>query len=135
MTDSTPSCPLTFTLPQPSHLDALTGLRAIAAYSVLIAHAINSAFIYGGVLHFNLFASRLAYFGMSLFFVLSGFVIHYNYAESFARERLAVASWLFSPHALPDYIHYMPSASSSLYLISRRPISLASLMWCCPMSL
>lgn len=41
----------------------------------------------------------LAYFGMSLFFVLSGFVIHYNYADSFAQacdgSGLGRATWQF----------------------------------------
>jgi peptidoglycan/LPS O-acetylase OafA/YrhL len=40
-------------------------------------------------------AACIAYFGMSLFFVLSGFVIYYNYAGSFLRERLASAGWKF----------------------------------------
>jgi peptidoglycan/LPS O-acetylase OafA/YrhL len=72
-------------------LDPLTGWRGVAAYSVLIAHAIHSSFYIGGVSYFGDFATRLAYFGMSLFFVLSGFVIHYNYAKSFASDGLGVA--------------------------------------------
>lgn len=62
-------------------LNALTGLRGIAAYSVLIAHSISTSFIYSGTSPFAAYSTRLAYFGMSLFFVLSGFVIHYNYAK------------------------------------------------------
>src|SRR5579862_9913377 len=61
-------------------LNPLTGLRGVAAYSVLFAHAINSSFTYDLSLVAP-FTGRLAYFGMSLFFVLSGFVIHYNYAK------------------------------------------------------
>jgi peptidoglycan/LPS O-acetylase OafA/YrhL len=76
-------------------LEPLTGLRGFAAYSVLIAHAMDISFNYAGLLPFHPFALRLAYFGMSLFFVLSGFVIQYNYAGSFAREGLAVASYDF----------------------------------------
>jgi len=56
-------------------LDVLTGLRGIAAYAVLIAHAVDFAF--QG--RFQLYVLGLVYFGMSLFFVLSGFVICYNY--------------------------------------------------------
>jgi peptidoglycan/LPS O-acetylase OafA/YrhL len=78
-----------------NNLDSLTGLRGVAAYSVLIAHAVDTAFSYGDVPTFHRIAERLAYFGMSLFFVLSGFVIHYNYSESFARERLRVAAYKF----------------------------------------
>jgi peptidoglycan/LPS O-acetylase OafA/YrhL len=66
-------------------LDPLTGLRGIAAYSVLTAHAMDSAFSFAGITIFFNFGTCLAYFGMSLFFVLSGFVIHYNYADSFGR--------------------------------------------------
>jgi peptidoglycan/LPS O-acetylase OafA/YrhL len=56
----------------------LTGLRGVAAYSVLLAHALN----FSGINSPSLTA--LAYFGMSLFFTLSGFVIQYNYGQSFA---------------------------------------------------
>jgi peptidoglycan/LPS O-acetylase OafA/YrhL len=66
------------------HLEPLTGLRGIAAYSVMIAHGVDSAFSYGGAaVHCEIV--RLAFFGMTLFFVLSGFVLYYNYAESFGR--------------------------------------------------
>jgi len=55
----------------------LTGLRGIAAYAVLIAHAVDAGVSGRGLPHS--IAVGLAYFGMSLFFVLSGFVICYNY--------------------------------------------------------
>jgi peptidoglycan/LPS O-acetylase OafA/YrhL len=61
-------------------LPALTGLRFLAALTVLIEHAWIHLFKFQGT------ATGLRYwvptaggFGMSLFFVLSGFVIHYNY--------------------------------------------------------
>jgi peptidoglycan/LPS O-acetylase OafA/YrhL len=60
-------------------IPALTGLRFIAALSVVLAHSSYriSTFeppdIVGG------WMARLGPFGMTLFFVLSGFVIHYNY--------------------------------------------------------
>lgn len=69
-----------------ANLLPLTGLRGIAAYSVLIAHAMDTSFLYGGVSVFHSQASRLAYFAMSLFFVLSGFVIYYNYAEKLTKD-------------------------------------------------
>lgn len=62
-------------------LNPLTGLRGIAAYSVLIAHSISISFLYNGANAFQPYATQIARFGMSLFFVLSGFVIYYNYAE------------------------------------------------------
>jgi peptidoglycan/LPS O-acetylase OafA/YrhL len=74
-------------------IPSLTGLRGVAACSVLFAHAMDTAFAYEPMLH--PFSSRLAYFGMSLFFVLSGFVIHFNYADLFRSEPLMSAIWRF----------------------------------------
>ena len=74
-------------------IPSLTGLRGVAACAVLFAHVMDTAFSYEPMLH--PFSSRLAYFGMSLFFVLSGFVIHYNYADLFRTEPLMSAIWRF----------------------------------------
>jgi peptidoglycan/LPS O-acetylase OafA/YrhL len=76
-------------------LEPLTGLRGVAACSVLVAHAIDTSFYYSGVPIFHAIAARLAYFGMTLFFLLSGFVIQYNYAGSFASQPLASATYRF----------------------------------------
>jgi peptidoglycan/LPS O-acetylase OafA/YrhL len=70
-------------------IPSLTGLRGIAACSVLFGHAVATSFSYEPILH--PFSARIDYFGMSLFFVLSGFVIHYNYADLFHAEPLRVA--------------------------------------------
>ena len=60
---------------------ALTGLRFLAAFSVLLAHGLGATFASDqppqGAVGWLMQASG---FGMTLFFVLSGFVIHYNYA-------------------------------------------------------
>jgi peptidoglycan/LPS O-acetylase OafA/YrhL len=74
-------------------IPSLTGLRGVAACSVLFAHAMDTTFAYEPMLH--PFLLRLAYFGMSLFFVLSGFVIHFNYADLFRSEPLRSALWRF----------------------------------------
>jgi peptidoglycan/LPS O-acetylase OafA/YrhL len=71
-------------------LPALTGLRGLAAYSVLIAHDISFSISEQSTLILG-----LSYFGMSLFFVLSGFVIHYNYGAEFARDGVARAARRF----------------------------------------
>src|ERR1700726_4518484 len=60
---------------------ALTGLRFLAAFSVLLAHGLSATLTNneppnGAVL----WLMEASGFGMTLFFVLSGFVIHYNYA-------------------------------------------------------
>jgi peptidoglycan/LPS O-acetylase OafA/YrhL len=67
--------------PRRHEVPALTGLRFLAAFSVLLAHSLSATFGNGkspqGVVMWLMTASG---FGMTLFFVLSGFVIHYNYA-------------------------------------------------------
>ena len=77
------------------HLAPLTGLRGFAAYAVLVAHAVDQAYNYGGTSLFAFFASRLAFFGMSLFFVLSGFVIYFNYANDFVGKGVRSTAWGF----------------------------------------
>jgi peptidoglycan/LPS O-acetylase OafA/YrhL len=79
----------------PKQLSPLTGFRGVAAYAVLVAHAAASSFVYGTDAPLGPLLSRLAYFGMSLFFVLSGFVIQHNYGVLFAKEPLRRALYLF----------------------------------------
>jgi peptidoglycan/LPS O-acetylase OafA/YrhL len=50
--------------------DALTGLRFVAAFTIVLGHTCHSWGEVTGI-------------GMPLFFTLSGFIIHYVYAESF----------------------------------------------------
>jgi peptidoglycan/LPS O-acetylase OafA/YrhL len=68
-----------------NEVPSLTGLRFLAALSVAFAHGSALLLRIEGVpsLHW---LSIPAGFGMSLFFVLSGFVIHYNYRASVADE-------------------------------------------------
>lgn len=76
-------------------LNVLTGLRGVAAYSLLIAHAIHYSFIYpGNTLLANLMFG-LGHFGMSLTFVISGFVIHYNYAHILQSEGMMSGGYRF----------------------------------------
>ena len=65
-------------------LDSLHGLRFFAAGAILFSHACN--WIGGGVISgpFHPIGDAYGMFGMSLFFVLSGFVIQYNYAKLFS---------------------------------------------------
>ena len=67
------------------HLPHLTGFRAIAAYLVLIAHSLQTTFKYGSIRYAENYISCLAYLGMSIFFVLSGFVITYTYYDRFIK--------------------------------------------------
>jgi peptidoglycan/LPS O-acetylase OafA/YrhL len=63
------------------NLDALTGLRFIAAWCIVMAHLTTGS----GYRPFGLeFALSPA--GMPLFFTLSGFIIHYVYSNEFTRS-------------------------------------------------
>jgi peptidoglycan/LPS O-acetylase OafA/YrhL len=80
---------------------ALTGLRFLAAFSVLLAHGL------GAIMASNappqgavLWLMQSSGFGMTLFFVLSGFVIHYNYAGLVTDGRLrGIAAFLWARFA------------------------------------
>jgi peptidoglycan/LPS O-acetylase OafA/YrhL len=68
--------------PDRPDIPALTGLRFYAAFFVLIAHGCAALLAdhetpYGAIY----WVRQASGFGMTLFFVLSGFVIHYNYAN------------------------------------------------------
>ena len=65
---------------RPEQLPVLTGLRFIAALCVVISHSIHAMTTAGNPLWYT-YLGTLSAFGMTLFFVLSGFVIHYNYCE------------------------------------------------------
>lgn len=63
----------------PAHLDALTGLRGIAAWLVVLYHIRLSL---TGILPAEVIAAMAkGYLAVDLFFILSGFVLWYNYAE------------------------------------------------------
>src|SRR5712691_7440959 len=66
---------------QRPEIPSLTGLRFYAAALVLWAHTVTAFFMPAGV---PILGSSpvTGFLGMTLFFVLSGFVIHYNYGES-----------------------------------------------------
>ena len=70
------------------HIASLDGLRFIAAGTVLFAHGYYYLLLAqndSNVTAYNAPFVALANIGMTLFFVLSGFVIHYNYGSSVSR--------------------------------------------------
>lgn len=112
---------------------ALTGLRFVAAMMVLIGHGSSMVHFEGDTIA-GRFLDPLPSMGMTLFFVLSGFVMWVNYARSF-RERLWPSLWRFGvarfarlyplylaiglfallgtnwadlPHELPDALLFIP---------------------------
>src|ERR1700689_844937 len=70
-------------------IPALTGLRFIAALSVVLAHSSYQILKFEPPDTVSSWMARLGPFGMTLFFVLSGFVIHYNY-----RHLVAAREWM-----------------------------------------
>jgi peptidoglycan/LPS O-acetylase OafA/YrhL len=73
-------------------IPALTGLRFIAAGTVVFAHFADGS-------QFALFGLRspISVIGMPLFFTLSGFIVHYVYAGLFAKSwRAAVPAFAFA---------------------------------------
>jgi peptidoglycan/LPS O-acetylase OafA/YrhL len=76
----------------PRHLDALTGLRGIAAWMVVLYHIRLSL---AGVLPaWTVAALGKGYLAVDLFFMLSGFVLWYNYADRL-RQGGTAAVWDF----------------------------------------
>ncbi|MBS0533584.1 MAG: acyltransferase [Proteobacteria bacterium] len=69
-----------------AEIPALTGFRFYAALLVVVTHFCNTHLAAAGYAwseNMTVFGS----IGMSMFFVLSGFVIHYNYGDDVARRR------------------------------------------------
>src|SRR5437016_5848677 len=79
-------------LPQ---IPALTGLRFFAAFFILFAHAADWLAQFQDTNIRRQFAVTALY-GMPLFFVLSGFVIHYNYAKLFTSRGTVRATCEFA---------------------------------------
>ena len=67
--------------PHDRYIAALDGLRGIAAMLVAGGHYMG----FKGGAPLSVMASTLVGLGMTLFFVLSGFVIHYNYSATITR--------------------------------------------------
>jgi len=63
-------------------IPALTGLRFVAAFAIVLDHLWPVIFKFDRLATLNNAVHQLAYAGMTLFFVLSGFIIHHNYAAT-----------------------------------------------------
>jgi peptidoglycan/LPS O-acetylase OafA/YrhL len=74
-------------------IPALTGVRAVAVLLVFLAHLQQRYLPYQEFIGTPI--ANASYFGMTVFFVLSGFVIHWNYAPLFSKESPKIALWKF----------------------------------------
>ena len=79
-----------------SNLPGLTGLRFIAAFMVLLAHGTGTIMQFQDSPAWSPFWTCTAHMAMCLFFVLSGFVIHYNYCDLFRTKPASTALWTFA---------------------------------------
>jgi peptidoglycan/LPS O-acetylase OafA/YrhL len=97
-------------------IPALTGLRFIAAISVALAHGLaHMTTLPGADPFWRIWLINFAAFGMSAFFVLSGFVIHYNYSNSIMDNRWRGAANFFSARFARLYPLYITCIMLSLY--------------------
>ena len=86
-------------MPRRDEIPSLTGLRGIAAWLVVIAHT-DSFFVAAQPAWLEYAWRVCANLGMTVFFVLSGFVIHYNYgANIVAKGAPAIRSFLVARFA------------------------------------
>jgi peptidoglycan/LPS O-acetylase OafA/YrhL len=77
-------------------LRALHGLRFLAAFCILFSHACGWLANFKDTRTIFNYGEFFTVYGMPLFFVLSGFVIHYNYSRLFStmRPRWAILEFL-----------------------------------------
>lgn len=93
-----------------SNVSSLDGLRLFAALFVLLGHSSSSILTLSPQpTHLVWFLQILVPVGMSLFFTLSGFVIHYNYSRSVLNGIEGVASFLIARFArlVPLYMLFV----------------------------
>ena len=74
------------------HIDALTGIRGIAALWVLLHHLVTQYPLEGKLPHWVTNIADKGWLGVDLFFLLSGFVIAYVHHNDFS-HRLSFSSW------------------------------------------
>lgn len=105
----------------PRYLPALTGLRALAAYGVFVHHYNPAS---PGTLPYRLF--HQGYIGVSVFFVLSGFLIYHRYADAYGRR----TNWSWWRYVRQRFARIFPLytilllATVTINAVAGRPMSL-----------
>ncbi|CAE6923479.1 hypothetical protein R69608_04230 [Paraburkholderia nemoris] len=89
-------------------IPALTVLRGFAALLIVVHHFSLLVLPFRGTLFAPAFG-KLALLGMSVFFVLSGFVIHYNYGEKINTQPRGIRLFLLARFArlMPLYLAFV----------------------------
>jgi len=109
-----------------SDIQPLTGLRFLAAFLVLITHSLARLMSIPNTIPTWLKPfSHVSAEGMTLFFVLSGFVIHYNYANSIQVNKIAGIYRFFVARFARLWPLYIFCFSLSLLIIAIRYQTLA----------
>jgi peptidoglycan/LPS O-acetylase OafA/YrhL len=117
-------------------VSGLTGLRFVAAFCVLIAHSMTILMSSHEIYWF----AQASGFGMTLFFVLSGFVIHYNYARTVTGRKMfaGIAAFLWArfarlyPLFLLMLLLYVLVSNKHLEFWAGRPERLLSVLQALP---
>lgn len=91
----------------PRYIPALTGLRAVAAYSVFLHHYNPAP---PDSVSYRLF--HQGYIGVSIFFVLSGFLIEHRYADACCRR----TNWSWGRYAQQRFARIFPLYTLLLFM-------------------
>lgn len=81
--------------PIKAQLAALTGIRALAALWVFALHARGILYSFIPQLERADAVLKMGYYGVDLFFVLSGFILAYNYRDELAANRRGIGRFLW----------------------------------------
>jgi peptidoglycan/LPS O-acetylase OafA/YrhL len=84
---SPPAPPVQNLIPKKDRLPVLDGIRFIAALSIVLGHAWGEILKFDDYPSISSFGGIISLYSLPMFCVLSGFVIHYNYAELFKSMR------------------------------------------------
>ena len=100
-------------------LRALHGLRFLAAFCILFSHACSWLANFKDTRTVFDYGEFFTVYGMPLFFVLSGFVIHYNYSRLFSTMRprwaiLRISRRAFRPSSIRCSSVFFWSVSPSM---------------------
>jgi peptidoglycan/LPS O-acetylase OafA/YrhL len=120
--------------PRPEAIPALTGIRFVAALGVVAVHL--PTFLYASLPAWTYPFIALGRDGVDLFFVLSGFVLAYNYADWFANglERRWQFLWIRAARIYPlAFAAFLAAVPVTLAVDSRvahlaAPVVIASLL-------